>query len=164
MPIDFTAPEFWVAVSFVCFAALLVYLKVPALVIGALDDRANKIRHELEEAKKLREDAQAMLADYQRKQRDAEKEADAIVVQAREEAKRMAAQTRDKLAASVERRTKLAEEKIARAEAQAIKDVRVAAAELAAGAAEALIASELKQPDAAKLIDSGIKNLKKQLN
>jgi F-type H+-transporting ATPase subunit b len=159
-----STPEFWVAVSFFGFLAILVYVKAPSLIIKALDDRAERIRTELEQAQKLREDAQAMLADYQRKQRDAEKEAEAIVVQAREEAERLAKETREKLAESVERRTQLAEQKIEQAEAQALKEVRAAAAELAVDAARQLIGTEFKPTAAAKLIDKNIKDLKKQLN
>jgi len=160
----FSTPEFWVAVSFFGFLALLVYFKAPGLIASALDKRADGIRVELEEAQKLREEAQAMLADYQRKQRDAEQEADAIISQAKDEAERLAVETREKLAESIERRTKIAEDKIAQAEAQALKDVRAAATDLAVSAAENLIVSELKKADASKLIDTNIKELKKRLN
>lgn len=164
MPHFISTPEFWVAVSFFGFIALVIYLKAPGMVAAALDKRADGIRTELEEAQKLREEAQAMLADYQRKQRDAEQEAEAIVSQAKAEAERLAVETREKLAESIERRTKLAEEKIAQAEAQALKEVRSAATDMAVTAAEHLISSELKKADASKLIDTNIKELKKQLN
>ena len=159
-----STPDFWVAVSFVGFLALLIYFKAPALIASALDKRADGIRVELEEAQKLREEAQALLADYQRKQRDAEQEAEAIISQAKDEAERLAVETREKLAESIERRTKIAEDKIAQAEAQALKDVRAAATDMAVSAAENLIISELKKADASKLIDTNIKELKKRLN
>ena len=97
--------DFWVAVSFVGFIALIVYFKVPGKVTGALDARAEGIRKELDEARRLREDAQAILADYQRKQRDAEREAESIIKQAKAEAKMMADETRASLKDQLERRT-----------------------------------------------------------
>jgi len=114
-------PVFWVAVAFVFFVALLVYYKVPGLVLGALDERADNIRNELDAAQKLREEAQALLAEYQRKQNDAGKEAEAIIEQARRESELIAAETREKMAETVERQTTMAELKIAQAEAQAVR-------------------------------------------
>jgi len=157
-------PETWVLVSFIVFVGLLVYLKVPGLVTKALDDRADAIRKELEDAQKLREEAQAVLADYQRRQRDAEKEAEGIVTQAMHEAERFAEDARAKLQESLERRTRMAEEKIGQAEAQALKDVQAAAADLAIAAAEKLIATELKGKKADALIDQGIKDVQAKLN
>lgn len=157
-------PETWVLVSFLLFIALLVYFKVPGLVTKALDDRAAAIARELEEAQKLREEAQAILADYQRKQRDAEKEAEGIVTQAMHEAERFAEEARAKLQDSLERRTRIAEEKIEQAEAQALKDVRAAAADLAIAAAERLIATEVKGKKADTLIDKSIKDVQSKLN
>lgn len=157
-------PEFWVLVSFVLFMGLLVYLKVPGKVGAMLDDRAARISKELEEARKLREEAQALLAEYERKRRDAEKEAEAIIVQAREEAEAFAAETRRKLSDTVERRGRLAEDKIAQAEAQAIKEVRAFAAELAIAAATRMIAEEVKGAKAAKLVDASIAALKDRLH
>lgn len=157
-------PEFWVLVSFVLFMGLLVYLKVPGKVAAMLDDRAARISKELDEARKLREEAQALLAEYERKRRDAESEAEAIIVQAREEAEAFAAETRRKLTDTVERRGRQAEDKIAQAEAQAIKEVRAAAAELAIAAATRLIAEEVKGAKAAKLVDASIAALKDRLH
>jgi F-type H+-transporting ATPase subunit b len=157
-------PEFWVLVSFVLFMGLLVYLKVPGKVAAMLDDRAARISKELDEARKLREEAQALLAEYERKRRDAESEAEAIIVQAREAAEAFAAETRRKLTDTVERRGRQAEDKIAQAEAQAIKEVRAAAAELAIAAATRLIAEEVKGDKAAKLVDASIAALKDRLH
>ena len=110
---------------------MLVYYKVPALIGKALDDRAEVIRKELDEARRVREEAQVLLADYQRKHRTVGEEAEAIVAQARQEAEAFAQETRRNLKETLERRTKLAEEKIARAEGQAIDEVRAAAVDLA---------------------------------
>ena len=86
-------PEFWVAVAFFGFVGLLIYYRVPAMIGKALDDRAEAIRQELDEARRLREEAQELLADYQRKTREAEEEAKAIVEQARREAEALSAET-----------------------------------------------------------------------
>ena len=157
-------PEFWVLVSFVLFIGLLVYLKVPGKVAVMLDERAARISKELEEARKLREEAQGLLAEYERKRRNAEKEAEAIIVQAREEAEAFAVETRQKLTETVERRGRMAEEKIAQAEAQAVKEVRAAAAELAIAAATRIIAEEVKGAKADQLVEVSIANLKDRLH
>src|SRR5262245_65879928 len=100
--------EFWVAVSFVGFFLILFYYKVPALIAKALDDRAAAIRKELDEARRLREEAQNLLADYQKKHRNAGQEAEAIVEQARREAEAFGAETRKSLAATGGRRRRQA--------------------------------------------------------
>jgi F-type H+-transporting ATPase subunit b len=157
-------PELWVLVSFVLFLALLVYYKIPDRLVKALDDRADRIRAELDEARRLREEAQAILADYQRKQRDAEKEAEDIIALARREAEVFAGESRKGLTESLERRLKLAEEKIARAEEQAIKDIRSKAVDVAVAAAEQLIARELKGKSAESLVDKSIRDVSTKLN
>ncbi len=160
----FSDPTFWVAVSFFGFIALALYYKAPAMVASALDKRADAIKAELDEAQRLREEAQAMLAEYQRKQRDAEKEAEDILTQAKAEAENLAAETKVKLADMLERRTKLAEDKIGQAEVQAVKDVRAAAADLAIAAAQSLIADQVKGDKAKSIIDQSIDDLKTKLN
>lgn len=160
----FGTPEFWVAVSFVGFIAVLLYYGVPGKIGAFLDQRAEQIRAELEEARRLRDEAQAILADYERKQRDAEKEAEDIVRLARTEAEAMAEETRRNLTESLERRARLAEEKIARAEEQALAEVRSAAVDVAIGAAERLIQHKLSDKAAARLVDDSIKDLKGKLN
>jgi F-type H+-transporting ATPase subunit b len=157
-------PEFWVAVSFFGFVGLLIYYKVPALIGKALDDRAERIRQELDEARRLREEAQALLADYQKKRAAAEEEAKAIVEQARREADALATETRRGLLETLERRSKLAEEKIARAEAQAISDVRAAAVETAVAAAERVLAGKVNAQSGAALVEQSIRSLKGKLN
>jgi F-type H+-transporting ATPase subunit b len=131
--------EFWVAVAFLAFLAILAYYKVPRLLAKALDDRAAAIRNELDEARRLREEAQALLADYQKKHRNAGQEAEAIVEQARREAEAFAGETRRALADTVKRRGQQAEERISRAEAQAVDEVRAAAVDMAMAAAEKIL-------------------------
>jgi F-type H+-transporting ATPase subunit b len=156
--------EFWVFVAFVAFWLILAYYKVPALLARALDERAAGIRRELDEARRLREEAQALLADYQRKHRNAGQEAEAIVEQARREAEAFAAETRRSLAETVERRRRQAEDKIARAEAQAVEDVRAAAVDMAIAAAEKILREKSAGAGGAALIDESIKTLKTRLN
>ncbi len=159
-----STPEFWVAVSFVLFVALVVYMGVPGKVMAALDSRAERIANELAEANRLREKAQALLSEYQQKRAEAEAEAESIVAQAKAEAEAYAAETRRKLTETVERRTRMAEQKIASAEALAVKEVQAAATDLAVAAASDLIAADAKGAKANKLIDDSIASLKKQLN
>ena len=154
----------WVAVAFVLFVGVIVYLKVPGMITRALDERADKIRRELEEAQRLREEAQALFADYQRKQKNALKEAEEIISHANLEAKRLAAQAEADLKAALERRRALAELKIAQAEAQALKDVRDAAAEIAVAAAGQVIAGQLKGPAADALVERAIADVKAKLH
>ena len=157
-------PEFWVMVAFFCFMGLLVYMKVPALLTKGLDDRAEAIRKELDEARRLREEAQQLLADYQKKAREAESEAKAMIDQARIEAEALAQESRRALTESLERRTKQAEDKIARAEAQALGEVRAAAVDLAIAAAERILKSKVAGATGASLIEQGIRDLKGKLN
>lgn len=157
-------PEFWVAVAFVGFVGLLLYYKVPGMIGKALDERAEAIRKELDEARRLREDAQQLLADYQRKARGAEEEAQAIIVQARREAEVLAAETRQSLKETLERRTRLAEEKIARAEAQAVDEVRAKAVDSAVAAAEKVLKERVTADVGAGLADQSIGDLKRLLN
>lgn len=157
-------PLFWVAMSFLGFVALILYYRVPGLIGTALDARAEAIRKELDEARKLREEAQALLADYQRKSREAEDEAKSIIDQARREAEILAEETRKGLQDSLERRTKAAEEKIARAEAQAINDVRATAVDTALAASQKILSSKVTDATGNALIDESIRNLKSTLN
>ncbi len=156
--------ESWVLVAFLLFVALLVYLKVPAMLAKMLDERAAKISGELDDARKLRVEAEALLNEYKKKRADAELEAQAIVAHARVNAEEYAAETRRKLGESIERRTKQAEQKIAQAEAQAIKDVRNAVADIAIAAATRLTADNLKGGKGASLIAESIAAVKSRLN
>lgn len=157
-------PAFWVGLCFGLFLLLLVYKKVPATIIAALDKRADLILSELDEARRLREEAQALLADYERKQRGAEKEAESIITLAKQEAEALAAETRENLKDSLERRARLAEDKIARAEEQALGEVRTAAVNVAIAAAEQIIAKKMTAAASKKLVDQSIKDLKAKLN
>lgn len=157
-------PEFWVAASFVGFIGLILYFKVPGKVTEALDKRAADIKAELDQAKQLHEEARAILAEYERKQRDAEKEAQSIVKLAQEEAQALAAETRQNLQETLERRAKLAEDKIARAEEQALNEVRASAVSVAIAAAEQIIDKKMTPAASKKLVDDSIKSLKSKLN
>lgn len=161
---DPAQPDFWVLISFLLFCGILVWKGVPGLVGKALDKRATVIRTELDEARRLREEAQQLLADYQRKTREAEDEAKSIIEAAKREAENLASETRAALDEQVQRRTKAAEEKIARAEAQALADVRAAAVDLAAKASESILKSKLAGEGGASLVDTAIRDLKGKLN
>jgi len=156
--------EFFVAVAFVIFVAVLAYVGVHRTLISSLDKRRDRIKSELDEARRLRDEAAKLLADYQRKQGEAQKEADAIVAGAQAEAERLAAEADAKLQDFVARRTKMAEQKIAQAEQQALADVRNAATEAAVAAAERVLAQAAKGAVAEQLIAQGIQDVKAKLN
>lgn len=162
--LDPSNPLFWVLVAFLTFVALVIYYKVPAIIGKMLDDRADGIRKELDEARKLREDAQALLADYQRKAREAESEARSIIDQAKREAEALAVDARKALAESVERRSKIAEEKIARAETQALSEVRATAVDTAISAAHELLKTRAGGSVGDNLISQSITDLRGKLN
>jgi F-type H+-transporting ATPase subunit b len=158
------APEFWVLVAFVLFMGLLAYYKVFGAIGKALDDRAEAIKRELDEARRLREEAQNLLADYKRKSLEAEEEAKDIIEQAKREAEALAAETRKTLADQIERRSRMAEDKIARAEAQALGEVRATAVDAAMAAAERILKQRLDGPAGGALIEKSIADVKKRLN
>jgi len=164
MLFDPADPVFWVMIAFFGFIGLVIYYRVPAMITKALDARADAIRNELDEARRLRDEAQALLADYQRKSREAENEAKAILEQAKREGEALAAETRRSLSESVERRTKLAEDKIARAEAQAVSEVRASAVDSAIAAAEKILKARAAGATATALVDSSIRDLEGKLN
>ena len=162
--IDLTDPTVWVAICLLIFIGIVVYAGVPKMLTNSLDNRADEIRKELEEARRLREEAQAILADYQRKQRDAEKTAEEIINQAQREAESYAEETRKALKESIERRTRLAEEKITRAQNQAASEVKAAAIDVAISATERLIMQNLSDNDAKKLIEQSVKDINSKIN
>ena len=166
MHFDFNpaSPTIWVFLALVLLFVLFAYFGIHKKIAGALDARADKIRSELDEAKSLREEAQALLASYQRKQKEAEAQAEDIVKQARKDAELMATNARKDLAERLERRAAQAEAKIATAEAQAMAEVKAKAADMALEAAEKLIRSGTKTPDHAKLVKDGIAQMGKALN
>ncbi|MGH6664364.1 MAG: ATP F0F1 synthase subunit B [Pseudolabrys sp.] len=157
-------PETWVAVAFVVFVAVLGYIGVHRMLGKALDDRSARIKVELDEARKLKDEAAQLLADYQRKRSEAETEAQEIIAGAKAEAERLAVEAKNKIEEFVARRTKLAETKIAQAEAQAAADVRSAAAEAAVAAAAKVLGEEAKGRLAGELIAKGIEDVRKKLN
>jgi F-type H+-transporting ATPase subunit b len=157
-------PEFWVAVAFVMFIAVLIYVGAHRKAVEALDQRSARVKAELDEARRLRDEAQKLLAEYQRRQRGAEREAEVILAEAKAEAERVAAEARVKTEDFIARRTKLAETKIGQAEAQAVADVRAAAAEAAVAAAETILRDVAKGKVADDLIARGIADLRARLN
>ncbi len=159
----FTDPSFWVGLAFVLTVALIAK-PIWRGISGALDGWADKIRDQIEEARKLREDAQALLADYQRKQRDALAEAEKIVAQAKEEAERMKVEAQENLTHAIERRKTQALERIAQSEAQALASVRDTAVDVAVAAAEKLIKDQVTGAKQAALVDEAIKELPDRLN
>ena len=155
---------FWVAVCVMIFLAILLVKGAFKAMGKALDDRALKIESELNEARRLREEAEGLLAAYQRKQKEAEEQADEIVAQARKDAEAMASRSRADLKERLERRAAQAEAKIANAEAQALAEVRAKAAELAVSGAEGLLKSNMTAADHKSMVAEGIAGLGKALN
>jgi F-type H+-transporting ATPase subunit b len=157
-------PEDWVAIAFLIFVGGLIYLGVHRKINDALDHRQARIRSELDEASRLRKEAQALLADYQNKQHEAEREAEALIASAKAEADRIATEAKAKVEEFVARRTKMAETKIAQAEAQALADVRAAAADAAIAAAEKILTGTAKGKVADDLLTQGIADVGNKLN
>ena len=159
----FDAP-FWALVALIIFLGIVVYLKVPGQLTSALDKRAAGIRYELDQARRLREDAQALLADYQRRAREAEVEAEEIIDQAKREAEALAVEAKKRIEEYVAGRTRLAEQKIAQAEVQALQEVRALSADVAIAAAEKLLTVRTKGEAGAALIDKAISEVRSKLN
>ena len=148
--------KFWVLIPVVLFIAFVIYKGALRGINKSLDERADKIKSELDEARKLREEAQALLASYHRKQKEAEEQAEEIVKQARSDAENMASQARKDLTERLERRAAQAEAKIANAEAQAMAEVKAKAADLAMDTAENILRSKLTAAEKTQLIKDGI--------
>lgn len=155
---------FFALVALVIFLAIAAYAGAFKSMGSGLDARAERIAKELEHAAKLRKEAEALLAEYKQKRIDAEKEAASIVAAAKADAEDYAAETRRKLSESLDRRARQAEQKIAQAEAAAIKDVRIAATELAIAAAQNMVAEAARGSKGAELIASSIQAVKNRLN
>ncbi len=155
---------FWAMIGLFIFLGLMVYLKVPGLITGALDQRAETIRSELEEARKLREEAQALLADYQRRAREAENEAEEIIDQAKREADGITSEARQRMEDYVATRTRQAEQKIALAETQAVQEVRAMSADVAVAAAERILNERVEGATATVLISDAIDDIKARIN
>lgn len=159
----FDAP-FWALVSLIIFFGVLIYMKVPRVISSNLDNRAKAIQDELTVAKKLREEAERLLAEYQQKARAAETEAGEIVEQAKREAAALSAEGKRRMEEYVASRTRLAEQKISQAEAQAVQEVRALSADVAVAAAERILSQRVKGADGDTLIARSIGEVKAKLN
>lgn len=157
-------PTFWTGVAFVIFFAVLGYYGTHKKVAASLDARGKRIANELEEARRLRADAEALLREYQAKREAAEREAAEIVSSAREEAERMGRDAQERMADFVRRRTAAAEAKIAQAEAQATADVRNAAIAAAVAASTQVLRTEVKGQTADDLLANGLAQVRTQLS
>lgn len=156
--------EFWVAAAFLIFLGVLGYFRVHELILRSIDERRDRIKAELDDARRLKSEAEALLAQYRHKQQEAEREAQAILASAQNEAERLAAEAEVKLEEFVARRTRMAESKIAQAEAQALADVRSAAADAAVAVAATILTRTIKDKVADGLISNGIADLEGKLN
>lgn len=160
----FFDPETWVAIAFVILMVLFGYLGVFKSAMSALDKRAERIKAELDDATRLKQEAAKVLADYKARSATAEREAADIIANARSEAERIATEAKAKMEDFVARRTKTAESKIALAEAQALADVRAAAAEAAVQAASTILSQSVKGQVADDLLAKGITEVRQKLN
>ena len=160
----FFEPQFWVAVAFVILMGLFAYLGVHRTVLQTLDRRSERIKAELDDARRLKEEAAKVLAEYEARRASAEREAEDIIANARAEAERIAGEAKAKIEDFVARRTKTAEGKIALAEAQALADVRAAAANAAVSAASTILSQSVKGEIADDLLAKGIAEVRAKLN
>lgn len=160
----FEDPTFVVAVGTAIFLGVVIWQRVPQMVGKMLDDRALAIKGELDEAKRLRTEAEALLKEYRAKTANAAQEAQAIVDAAKVSAERMATDARAQLAVQIERRAKMAEEKIAQAEAEAIAEVRAVATQVATAAAGTVIGKQMTESKGDALIDGAIRDLRTKLH
>ena len=158
----FADPEFWVLVAAAIFVAI-VWKPARRILIGSLDERAARIRADLDEARRLREEAEQLLADYRAKERETVAEAEAILAQAREEADRIAAQSARDLEQALVRRQRLAEERITQAEKKALDEIRAVAVDVAIDAAREVIASQIDEARGGALLDAAIAALPQRL-
>ncbi|HTV70951.1 MAG TPA: F0F1 ATP synthase subunit B [Rhizobiaceae bacterium] len=155
---------FWALVALVIFIGIVIYMKVPGMIGRSLDERANKIKGELEEARRLREEAQQLLAEFQRKRKEAEKEAGDIVAAAKREAGTLVEEAKKRTEEYVARRTALAETKIAQAERDAVNEVRSRAVDIAIEAARKVIGDKVDTSVGADLFKDSLNQLKSKLN
>jgi len=160
----FADPETRVAIAFVILMGVFAWLGVHRTMLTALDHRSARIKAELDDARRLKDEAAKVLAEYKAKRATAEREADDIVTNARAEAERIAADAKTRMEDFVARRTKTAESKIALAEAQAVADVRAAAADAAVTAATTILSQSVKGQVADDLLAKGIAEVRQKLN
>ena len=156
--------ETWVAIAFIILMGLFAYIGVHRTVLKALDNRSARIKAELDDARRLKDEAAKVLAEYKTRRASAEREAEEIVTAAKAEAQRIATEAKAKMEDFVARRTKTAENKIALAEAQALADVRAAAAEAAVAAASTVLSQSVKGEVADSLLAKGIAEVRQKLN
>ncbi len=156
-------PTFWVAIAFVVFVGLIVW-KARTAILDGIDARAERIKAELDEAQRLREEAQKTLAEYKRKQRDAAKEAEDLLASAKHEAELLSKQAAEDLKATLARREKAALEKIAQAEAHAVQDVRAQAVDIAMAATAKLLSENVDPTRDQAMVDQAIKDLGQKLH
>ena len=164
--------EFWklsntdliVSIAFILFIGVLFYFKVPGMITRMLDDRAAGIQSDIDEARSLREEAQTLLASYERKQQDVQAQADKIVAQAKVDAEAAADQARAELKTSIARRLAAAQDQIASAEASAVKEVRDTAAMVAVQAAQDVVAKQMTADSGNQLIDDAIAEVDAKLH
>jgi len=156
--------NFIVLLAFLLFIGVLFYFKVPTLIAGLLDKRADTIRSELSEARTLREEAQSILASFERRQKEVQEQAERIVDAARQDAEVEAAAAREALLATVERRLAAAQEQIASAQAAAERDVRDQAIKVAIAATQSVISAQMTAASANKLIDKAISEVEAKLH
>lgn len=156
--------NFVVSIAFLLFVGVLIYFNVPGLLGRKLDERAEGIKSELDEARAIREEAQSMLAEFERKQKDVQAQADRIVAQAKDEAREAATEAKADIKRSIERRVKAAEDQLASAEARAVRDIRNQAVSVAVAAARDVIAQQMTTGDRNALIDSAIDEVKTKLH
>src|ERR1700737_1000738 len=157
-------PEFSVAVAFVILMGVFAYFGIHRTLLTTLDHRSERIKAELDDARRLKEEAAKLLAEYKARRASAEREAEDIIASAKAEAERIAAEAKTKMEDFVARRTKTAESKIALAEAQALADVRAAAANAAVAAASSILSQSGKGQIADDLLAKGIAEVQKKLN
>src|SRR5215472_5862622 len=160
----FEEPETWVAIAFIILMCLFAYFGVHRTVLKALDNRSARIKAELDDARRLKDEAAKVLAEYKTRRASAEREAEEIITSAKAEAERIATEAKAKMEDFVARRTKTAESKIALAEAQALADVRAAAADAAIAAASTILSQSVKGQVAENLLAKGITEAREKLN
>lgn len=156
-------PAFWAAIGLVIFFGIIVYMKVHRQVLGLLDKRAEKIAADIKNAEELRQLAEAKLEAAKTRQIEAEAEAKEIIEAAKREANQLAADASKNLAETIARRQKLAEDRISRAEADAMREVRMAAVDAASKAAETLLAQQLAGKGGEALYAASLDTVKKAL-
>jgi F-type H+-transporting ATPase subunit b len=156
--------DFIVLLAFLLFIGVLFYFKVPTLIAGLLDKRADTIRSELSEARTLREEAQSILASFERRQKEVQEQAERIIEAARQDAEVEAVAAREALFETVERRLAAAQEQIASAQAAAERDVRDQAIKVAIAAAQSVISAQMTVASANKLIDTSILEVEAKLH